>query len=1101
MAVCAVWLAWACTAAAAPAPDFQRDVRPILSRQCFACHGPDEHARKSGLRLDLRDAALAPTKSGQRALVPGQPAQSELVRRITSTDHNVLMPPPESKKQLTPAEVETLRRWVATGADYQPHWAFVKPQQAALPKVKQTTWPQTAIDYFILACLEQAGLTPSPPAADYTLVRRLYLDLLGLPPTPEEADAFVKSVQIGNRQSAIANLADQLLASPHYGERWARKWLDLARYADTNGYEKDRPRNIWPWRDWVIRALNDDFPFDQFTIHQLAGDLLPPDARRQTLDPVVATGFHRNTMLNEEGGIDPLEFRFYAMVDRVATTGTTWLGLTVGCAQCHTHKFDPIPHTEYYAMMAFLNNADEPDLDLPDAALDEQHRKNLARAAQLLSDLPSKFPPRKPTAAEPSKTSAPSAPAGERAGVRGQATQALSSLEHLAARFSEWLATERPRVVQWTALRPTEAQSNLPLLTVQPDDSVFASGDITKADTYELTFRNVPGGVTALRLEALPDDRLPAHGPGLTYYEGRKGDFFMGEFQVSHAIANAAASGAAVPAAAVNQSSRLVAPAPVKTTGRLGQPGGLPHYAPIKLVRATESFSKNNFGSNPTTAALATDGNPETGWSTATREGERHEAVFNLAEPLHAAGDLRVKILFGRHYAASLGRFRIAFTTDPRGAAASTLPLEAQALLLRPEAQLTAADRAKLREHFLLVTAELKEARAEIEHLRKPPTYQTTLVLRERPPEHPRPTFRHHRGEFLSPKEAVAPAVLGVLNPLPPGAPTNRLSFAQWLVSPDNPLTARVTVNRQWAAFFGRGLVRTTEDFGLQGDAPTHPELLDWLAVEFMKQGWSLKQLHRLIVTSATYQQAAADKELKGLRVEAAAVVAPFNPSTLQPFNRLTLDPDNILLSRFPRSRLDAELIRDSVLRVSGLLSAKIGGPSVFPPQPASVTSEGVYGGKSWTESTGEDRYRRGLYTFAKRSAPYAMFNTFDGPSGEACVARRDVSNTPLQALTLLNDTVILEAAQALGRQFAAQPGSVESRVETLFRRCLTRPPSADERAQLVKFFETQRARFASGELKATTFAGPGDGDANARAAWTALARALLNLDEFIAKG
>ncbi len=1006
------------------APDFQREVRPILSRQCFACHGPDEHSRKGKLRLDLRDSALAPAKSGKRALVPGKPDASELVRRITSTDHNKVMPPPETKKELTAAEVDTLRRWIAAGADYEPHWAFIKPKQAPLPKVKQTAWPQNAIDHFILTRLEKGGLKPSAPADDYTLVRRLYLDLIGLPPTPEEADAFVKSVQIGHRPSAIGNLADKLLASPHYGERWARKWLDLARYADTNGYEKDRPRNIWPWRDWVIRALNENLPFDQFTIHQLAGDLLPAsqisDLKPKKLDPLIATGFHRNTMLNEEGGIDPLEFRFYAMVDRVATTSTTWLGLTVGCAQCHTHKFDPIPHTDFYALMAFLNNADEPDQDLPDPALAEQHRKNFARAAELLAELPSKFP------------------------ANSKATPALTGPEHLASRFSEWLATERARGVKWTPLRPAEAKSSLPLLTVQPDDSVFASGDITKADTYELTFRNVPAGVTALRLEALPDDRLPAHGPGMTYYEGRKGDFFMGEFKVFAA------------------SSQL------------------------KLVRATESFSKNNFGGAPVTAALATDGNPETGWSTATREGERHEAVFNLAEPLRVGGDLRVKMLFGRHYAASLGRFRIAYTTDPRGASASTLPLEAQQLLLHPDAQLTAAERAKLRDHFLLAAPELKDARAEIEKLRKPPAHQTTLVLRERPPENPRPTHRHHRGEFLSPKETVAPAVLGVLNPLPPGAPVNRLGFAQWLVSPENPLTARVTVNRQWAAFFGLGLVRTTEDFGLQADAPTHPELLDWLAVDFVKQGWSLKQLHKLIVTSATYQQSSRveDRQSQALGTR---------PSTL--------DPDNRLLSRFPRSRLDAEMIRDSVLRASGQLSAKVGGPSVFPPQPASVTSEGVYGGKSWDESKGEDRYRRGLYTFAKRSAPYAMFNTFDGPSGEACVARRDVSNTPLQALTLLNDTVIIEAAQALGRQFTAQAGTIESRVEKLFRRCVTRPPSADERAQLVKFFENQRARFASGELKPAAFAGPGDGDATERAAWTALARALLNLDEIISKG
>ncbi|KAF0177680.1 MAG: hypothetical protein FD161_2324 [Limisphaerales bacterium] len=1036
--------------AAAPAPDFQRDVRPILSRQCFACHGPDEHARKAGLRLDLREAALKPAKSGKRALVPGKPDQSELVRRITSTDHNKVMPPPETKKHLTPAEMDTFRRWVASGADYQPHWAFIKPKQAALPKVKQAGWPQNAIDHFILARLEKEGLKPSPPADDYTLVRRLYLDLIGLPPTPEEADDFVRQLslsrsptfspaagesgQVRRRESelkVIAALVDKLLASPHYGERWARKWLDLARYADTNGYEKDRPRNIWPWRDWVIRALNEGLPFDQFTIQQLAGDLLPAVQgsrfKVQGLDPLVATGFHRNTMLNEEGGIDPLEFRFYAMADRVATTGTTWLGLTLMCAQCHTHKFDPIPQTEYYGVMAFLNNADEPDQDLPDAALDELHRKNLERAATLLAGLPRQFP------------------------ADTNSTPPVPGAKHLERRFATWLKAERARVVTWTTLRPDEAKSNLPLLTVQPDSSIFASGDISKNDTYTLRFKSVLAGTAALRLEALPDDRLPAHGPGMAYYEGPKGDFFLGEFRVKAAS------------------------------------------QPVKLARASQTYAKLWLGGDRSSAALAIDGNPETGWGVFERFGERHVAVFHFDQPLAATGDLEVLLQFGRHYACSLGRFRLSATTEAQ-AAASELTEEAEALLRVPEAQLTTAQRAKLREQFLLVAPELKSARAEIERLRKPPVHQTTLVLRERPLENPRPTHRHHRGEFLSPKEAVAPTVLGVLNPLPAAAPKNRLGFAQWLVSPENPLTARVTVNRQWAAFFGRGLVRTTEDFGLQGDAPTHPELLDWLAVEFMKHDWSLKLLHKLIVTSATYQQSSA---------VAAEVRRRTEPST-PPIRLLTsaaTDPDNRLLSRFPRSRLDAELIRDSVLRASGLLSPKIGGPSVFPPQPASVTQEGVYGGKSWDESKGEDRYRRGLYTFAKRSAPYAMFNTFDGPSGEACVARRDVSNTPLQALTLLNDTVILEAAQALGRQLAAQPGSIETRVETLFRRCLTRPPTANERAQLVKFFETQRARFASGELKAADFAGKGDGDANDRAAWTALARALLNLDEMIAKG
>ena len=841
------------TAAPAAAPDFQREVRPVLARNCFACHGPDEPARKGGLRLDERDAALKPAKSGKRAIVGGQPGQSELLRRVASADPDHVMPPPETKKRLTSAEVDTLRRWIAAGADYQPHWAFVPPKQAPLPKVKQTTWPQNAIDHFVLARLEQAGLSPAPPADAYTLVRRLYLDLIGLPPTPEEADEFVRQLSLahppaftpaagesekaGKRESeqrVIAALVDKLLASPHYGERWARKWLDLARYADTNGYEKDRPRNIWPWRDWVIRALNEDLPFDQFTIQQIAGDLLPPDARRQTLDPLVATGFHRNTMLNEEGGIDPLEFRFYAMVDRVATTGTTWLGLTMGCGQCHAHKFDPITHTEFYGMMAFLNNADEPDYDVPDPALAAQHEQNLARAAQLLAELPKKFP------------------------ADAKASPPLSSEENLAKHFAGWLAAERSRAVEWKNLRPVEAKSNLPLLTVQPDDSVFASGDISKNDTYTLKFRAVPAGTTAMRLEALPDERLPAHGPGMAYYEGPKGDFFLGEFRV--------------------------------------KAGG----SPVKLARASQTYAKLWLGGDKASAALAIDGNPETGWGVFERFGERHVSVFHFAEPLAAAADLEVQLQFGRHYACSLGRFRLAVTSEAR-ATASELPDEIAVLLRVPDGELTAAQRAKLCEHFLLTTPELKAARAEIEKLKKPQKQLTTLALRERPPENPRPTFRHHRGEFLSPKEAVAPVVPAVLNPLPPGAPRNRLGFAQWLVSPDNRLTARVTVNRQWAAFFGQGLVRSTGDFGLQGDAPTHPELLDWLAVEFAKgagglglgsgesgrKPWSLKQLHRLIVTSATYQQSS------GFLSDART-----KPQTPDP-------RPQTLLSRFPRTRLE----------------------------------------------------------------------------------------------------------------------------------------------------------------------------------------------------
>lgn len=993
---------------AADAPDFSRDVRPILSQHCFKCHGPDDKARKGGLRLDIRESAMKEAKSGGIALVPGKPEQSELVARIFSTDEDELMPPPSAKRPLTPEQKDILRRWVAAGAEYQQHWAFVRPQQVEPPIVKRADWPRNAIDRFVLARLETAGLAPSPDADPTTLCRRLYLDLIGLPPTPAEQDAFAEAAKT-NLQSAIESLADTLLASPHYGERWARRWLDLARYADTNGYEKDRPRSIWPYRDWVINALNADQPFDQFTVEQIAGDMLPG----ATLEQRIATGFHRNTMLNEEGGIDPNEFRYHAMTDRVATTGVTWLGLTLGCAQCHTHKFDPITHREYYQIMAFMNNADEPDVDIPQPGAEEQQKKNAALAEKLLAELPDKWA---------AKSAAKSAVQSE-AKSPEPADDKPAQQPTLDEKFSEWLARERERTLPWTPLRPASAKSNLPLLTVEGDASVFASGDISKADTYELHFRDVPAGVTAVQLEALPDPRLPAHGPGMAFYEGPKGDFFIGEFQLS-------ADG-----------------------------------QPVKFAGATESYAKNNFGKNPATAVLMLDGDPQTGWSTAGRMGERHTAVLTLPSPAPAARDWTLKLVMGRHYACSIGRFRISVTADARPAAARDLPEDADALLLLPDVKLSAAQRAQLRQEFLMSLPELQDEAARIRSLRKPPQPSITLGFRERPPENPRPTFIHNRGEYLQPTDPVTPGIPAFLTPLPAGASRDRLAFARWLVSLENPLTARVTVNRQWAAFFGTGIVKTTEDFGYQGETPTHPELLDWLAVEFVKDGWSLKKLHRLIVTSATYRQSS--------HVTPALLVQ---------------DRDGRLLSRFPRVRLEAEIIRDAALAASGLLTDKIGGPSVYPPQPEGVT-EAAYGGGSWTPSTGADRYRRSLYTFSKRTAPFALYNTFDGPTGEACIARRDVSNTSLQALSLLNDVVFVEAAQALGKQLAAQKAGDGERIDEAFRRIVCRDPVPEERTTLLRFLETQRSRLADAKPSSEA------------AAWTALVRALFNLDEFVTKG
>lgn len=1172
--------------------DFTRDVRPILAGHCFKCHGQDEGARKAKLRLDVRDDAIKPAKSDEVPIVPGKPEKSELVRRVFAENEDDVMPPPAAKKPLSQEEREILKRWIAEGAEYRPHWAFVAPKQSPLPMVREKSWPRNAMDYFVLARLEKEGLKPSPRADKYALARRLYFDLTGLPPMPPEADSFVNDAS----PDAYERLVDRLLASPHYGERWARRWLDLARYADTNGYEKDRPRSIWPWRDWVINALNADMPFDEFTIEQLAGDMLP----NATRDQIIATGFHRNAMINEEGGIDPLEYRFYAMVDRVHVTSTAWLGLTMACAQCHTHKYDPIQHAEYYRFMACLNNAAEPTIEVPEPGVAGKRKKIQEQMDALEAALPDKFPVEMRVAWQTPGTAEFSSQNGaeaeflsdgsfrtsgklpdkdtytirfevgeqrvthvqleaipdEKIGKGGPGNSdsgnfVLSELEmevqetgsgtgprpvkfasaqadysqegfpeenaidgkadtgwaiggagggskhrhaifalaepldlknparvtirliqnygtqHTLGRFrvsfgqelsdpslaeqrrremrdqkcEKWLADQLPAAADWEPLRPMAATSTAPILTIQDDDSIFCSGDFTKSDTYSLSFHDLPAGLKAIRLEMLPDDRLPNRGPGSVDHEGADGDFWLSTVRV-------------------------------KADGKA-----------LVLTNASESYAdKDN------NAAKAIDEDAQTGWSIKGGQGKTHNAVFQFAESITSTNALQVDLVCEKYYAAGLGRFRVWVTTN-ENARASKLDNHAVALLARYReteklkslfaSTNAAAERELLLHQFAKLAPEFARPRREIEKLRDQlPKFSTTLVMQERPLGHERPTFRQQRGEFLQPKEEVSPGVPSFLPPLPENAPKNRLALAKWLVSGANPLTGRVIMNRQWEALFGRGLVRTTEDFGFQGDLPSHQELLDWLAVEFVKQGWSQKKMLKLIVMSATYQQS-------------SAVTAELRER----------DPLNVLLTRGPRFRLDAEMLRDSALVASGLLSEKIGGPSVYPPQPPGVSSEGAYGPLEWKTSEGPDRYRRGLYTFAKRTAPYAMTATFDGPSGEACLARRDRSNTPLQSLTSLNDTVFMECARALGQMAIKAEGDEAMRVEFLFRRCLSRPPSNDERSKLLQFYQTQLARFESGELKAAEFMEASEGALlNEQAAWATVARVLLNLDETITK-
>ncbi|MEX0742131.1 MAG: PSD1 and planctomycete cytochrome C domain-containing protein, partial [Phycisphaeraceae bacterium] len=916
--------------------DYARDIRPILSENCFTCHGPDEQTREGGLRLDLRQEAIKPATSGFAAIVPGDVEESELTHRILA-DHEIdIMPPPDANRELNERDKQLLIRWIEEGAEYAPHWAFEPPVQAELPEVSDPAWPRNPIDHFVLAELDEQGLSPSSEADRYTLVRRLYLDLIGLPPTPEQADAFVNDTD----PNAYTRLVDELLDSPHYGERWARRWLDLARYADTNGYEKDLPREMWPWRDWVIDAINDDMPFDQFTIEQLAGDLLP----NASVDQIIATGFHRNSMINEEGGIDVEEYRYHAQVDRVGTTGTVFLGMTLACAQCHTHKYDPITQREYFQIMAIFDNVDEVDpFEIPVPELVEQREAIDQQIERVHADLANRFP----------------LPDG--ADVEGLDAEQVAELraEHLEESLQAWVDGLEPQAVAWHKLTPSVYESTTHAsMTLLDDASVLVHGDKPNNDTYIVELESDRVDMRAMKLETLTHESLPKGGPGRAHMF-KPGDFILTDFRVE------------------------VAPADKPEAWR--------------EVEVADASATHAAGNHPISAAI--DGERDNGWMVGGQVGRSHHAVFNFAEPIGFEGGTRIRVTLLQNmiHQVVIGRFRLSLTEDARPVVAVDVPAEVEAALATPAADRTDSQRRTLLTHFLSIAPQLKaehEAIAKLESSK--PDLPTTLVMQEREPRFRRTTKIRKRGEFLQPTDAVEPGVPAVLNDWPEGEPLNRLGFARWLVADSNPLLARVTVNRNWAAFFGEGFVRTLEDFGFQGALPTHPELLDWLAVAFRTQGWSRKQLHRLIVTSATYRQ---DSKLRD--------------------DLAYSDPENRLLARGPRVRLEAELIRDNALAISGLLTREIGGPSVFPPQPDGVGALS-WGGFHWRTATDAQRFRRGIYTYAKRTNPYAMASLFDAPSGEACFPQREVSNTPLRALTLLNDIVFTEAAQAMGRAAVA---------------------------------------------------------------------------------
>jgi hypothetical protein len=992
-----LFISFGCQVATAETVDFQREVRPILASKCYACHGPDDQKREADLRLDVAEA--------NHAIAPGSRDDSELWARITSDDADLRMPPSESHEPLSKDQVETLGRWIDAGATYETHWAFELPTRSSAPALAPIAEANGRIDHWIQAKLQANGLKPSPQADAYALVRRLYLDLTGLPPTPEQADRFVED----RSPVAYERLVDELLASPDYAERWARPWLDLARYADTNGYEKDRPRTIWPYRDWVLKAIAADMPFDEFSIRQLAGDMLPNASN----DDLVATGFHRNTMLNEEGGIDPLEFRFHAMTDRVATTGLVWMGLTTGCAQCHTHKYDPITHRDYYAMMAIMNNADEVEQEIDAGQLAERRRAIEAEIhGQEERWIDSHF--------------------AEKSAAATSDVQSESASDSIPAAYKAWRDSVAQAAADWHVVRPLRMESTSPNLALQDDGSILASGDATKRDVYRFEFDlrreglESLGHVTAIRLEALPDESLPAKGPGMTYYEGRRGDFFLSELTVQ-----------------VNGT-------------------------PVKLRDASHSYGKNGLGSGSTDAANVIDGEGSTGWSTAEAEGTANRWVANFDKPLATDQPIEITLVFERHYAAPLGRLRFSLARRDDNAVAVSLPAELESFVSgkkrSPDAEQAPSFERELQRLFFQTAEAAREAYAPIAALRNQmPASVRTLVMRERT-QNGRETHRHHRGEYLQARETVEPGILEAFTQYTESLPTNRLEFAQWLVSDANPLVGRVTVDRAWREFFGRGIVHTAGDYGTQSEPPSHPELLDELALDLTQSGWSIKRLHREIVMSATYRQSSHRHSSEHAR-EAANV-----------------DPENHLLAIGPRRRLEAERLRDTMLAASGLVTRQFGGPSVYPPQPQSVTAL-AYGASHWPTSQGGDRYRRSVYTYAKRTAPFAAFTVFDGPTGELCLPRRDVSNSPLQSLTLMNDEMYVEIASMAVQDVVRINGKLsdEEMATALFRRFLTRKPEANEIEAILGFYRSMSPDAGSDEER-----------------WKWVARALMNLDEAI---
>jgi len=1212
--VLALWILLVGSAQAAnkpaPAIDFNREIRPILSENCFKCHGPDDQGRKAKLRFDRKEDAFKPAKSGDLAIVPGDPAKSKLIERITNKDPDEIMPPTKTGKKLTARQIELLTRWIAEGAKWQEHWAYIKPERPPVPQVKNTKWPRNEIDSFILARLEKEGLKPSPVADKATLTRRAALDVTGLPPTPQEVDAMLadKSPQ------AYDKLVDRLLSSPDYGEQMAHYWLDAARYADSHGYHIDSDRSMWKWRDWVIEAFNKNMPFDQFTVEQLAGDLLP----EASLDQKIASGYVRCNMSTGEGGAIVEEYQAKYTFDRVETTSTIWLGLTMTCARCHTHKYDPITHREYFGLYSLFNNLNESVMDgnkpNPEPSLKLPTKEQTAKQEQLKKQV-----------------------------TDGQA-KLDAPMPEMDAKQTAWETKWHQRLsTGWSVLSPETVKStstNGTQFKILDDESVLVEGPNPESDVHEISVKLKGGTLAALQLEVLPHESLP-NKSGARADDGR---FRLSEFE-AEIIA---------PPGKPAETRKRDDVDGEKTIKVVAKTGDAPEKTPkedtkgkpkkLKFTQAVADSAEDKFE-----VAKAIDGKPDTGWGIdANAITNSHTAIFLLGEPMKVAknSELRVRLRYEASKSKrAIGHFRLAtaqndelvrllnppklepwqeigpfktenakvgltniyepekeidlkksypgvreevkwkakpafddgksnllvedlhgvhgayylyrtlkvpearkievslradglfklwandkvvleqkselkpgenppkatidlkkgenkllakivtvqgaayFTFDKNLEDADSVPADIAAVLVTT-AKPSGSQKGKVQTYFRRANSpEFKSMFESVEKWREEDagiekSIPTTMVAKEM--DKTRDTFELMRGEYDKKGDKIEPGVPSILPPWPKDTPTNRLGFARWLVDPSHPLTARVTVNRLWQQYFGLGLVKTAEDFGVQGERPSHPELLDWLATELVRTGWDVKRLQKLILTSAAYRQS----------------------SRLTP-DSLARDPENRLIARGPRYRMDAEMVRDTALAVSGLLLDKHGGRSVKPYQPPGLWEAVSYNNaQKYVPDTDEGQYRRSLYIYWKRQSPPPNMMLFDAPTREYCVVRRLRTNTPLQALVLMNDPQFVEASRALAQRMMTEAGEdPKKRIAFAFRLATARQPGADETKVLLDVFNRQLADFRKDKSAAEKLLGVGSFkakpglEASELAAWATIASMILNLDETVTKG